>query len=306
MSTALVKASELPAQWSATNEQIELLKRTIAKGTTDDEFALFVATSRRLGLDPFARQIFAVKRWSNADRREVMSIQVSIDGFRLVAARTGELDGQDGPYWCGSDKQWQDVWLETEFPAAAKVAVYRKGCTRPFTGTATWESYVQTIKDKGTGETRPNSMWARMPDTMLAKCAEALALRKAFPAELSGVYTVDEMGQASNDAVVVEPRPTLYQAVPEPPPLYTNEPTPEQLAAADVYKKIDAARTEADLEALADELKALPAKAKTAARKWYRARLDVIKGGGYVPTAVDEKDPMPDWIEPDPHPPGQE
>lgn len=172
-----------------TRDQLDLLKRTIAKGTTDDEFALFVSTSNRLGLDPFARQIFAVKRWDSRENREVMSIQVSIDGFRVAAARTNELDGQDGPYWCGEDGVWRDVWLGKTAPAASKVLVYRRGCAHPFVGVATYASYAQKNRDGN-----PNAMWARGADFMLAKCAEAVALRKAFPNELSGAYTTDEIG----------------------------------------------------------------------------------------------------------------
>lgn len=174
---------------------MELIKRTFAAGTTDDEFKLFVQTTQRLGLDVFARQAFCVKRYDSQKRCEVAQTQVSIDGFRVIAERTNAYEGQTAPQWCGDDGAWRDVWLDAKPPAAARVGVYRKGHREPMIGIARYASFVQTKREGG-----PNRMWGTMPDIMLAKCAEAQALRRAFPQDLSGIYTPDEMGQAENDA----------------------------------------------------------------------------------------------------------
>ena len=215
--------NELAVQFDS--QQVELIKRQIAKGATNDELSMFLYQCKRTGLDPFSRQIYAIQRREKDKATNgwitKMSTQVSIDGFRLIAERTGQYAGQLGPYWCGVSGEWVDVWLKSEPPAAAKVAVLRKDFKEPLWGIATYSEYLQTYFDKETHKEKPSGLWAKMPALMLAKCAESLALRKAFPQELSGLYTTEEMQQADHVEVVEgdfepEPEPENKPTIPTP------------------------------------------------------------------------------------------
>ena len=178
----------LPAEkvsWS--KEQIDLIKRTVAKGASDDELALFLYQAKRTGLDPLTKQIHAIKRWSSRDGREVMSIQTGIDGYRLIADRTGVYTpGRETVYGYEPSGNLESA------TAYIKKLVGQEW--HEVSATAFYTEYLQTTK-----EGKPMGLWAKMPRLMLAKCAEALALRRAFPAELSGLYTIEEMSQADSE-----------------------------------------------------------------------------------------------------------
>lgn len=189
-----------------TAEEKALIHRTFmvdaqGKLASNDDLDLFIATCERTGLDPFARQIMASSRNTQRDGKwvTVWTWLVTIDGLRKIAVDSGDYEGQEGPWWCGKDGIWHEVWTDTKPCYAAKVTVHRKGFRVGLSGIAKYESYVQKKKD-GT----PNNVWQNLGDHMTAKCAEALALRRAYPNEMAGLYTQDEMAQAGFEPMKAE------------------------------------------------------------------------------------------------------
>lgn len=162
------------------HEDVNLIIETYAKDLTPQEMGLFAADAHQRGLSIIKRQIYATKFNGK------MTIMVGIDGFRAQAESHPDYAGQDGPYWCGADGRWLDVWLESDPPRAAKVGVYRKGFVNPIYAVALWTEYG-SIRD----------MWKKYPTVMLAKCAESAAIRKAFPDKLGGVYVEEELDKST-------------------------------------------------------------------------------------------------------------
>jgi phage recombination protein Bet len=200
MATDLVRIAEATGYNRA---QVELVKDTIARGASDDELMLFLHLAQRSGLDPFARQIYLIERRANVNGewRTSRQPQTGIDGLRLIADRTDRYAPGREPAFT-YDEQGR---LAT---ATSYVRKWVRGEWHEVAATAHYGEYVQAKKD-GT----PTQMWADKPHIMLAKCAEALALRRAFPAELSGLYTADEMRDET--PATLPPRPQANHATGE-------------------------------------------------------------------------------------------
>lgn len=216
MSTALEKRADTqPMEW--TREQVELMRSQLMPGASDAEFQMNLAVASARRLNPITKQIHFVSRWNQQAGKNVWTHQVSIDGLRAIAERTGLYAGQDEAEY-GKDE---------DGAAWCRVRVYRKDWGgRAAVGKVYWLECVQNLPaTKGGG---PVAMWASKPKLMWAKCAEAAALRKAFPEDTGGLYADDEMPEP-------EQRPAQQARVVEAevlPPSRPREPTPKALAPA--------------------------------------------------------------------------
>ena len=186
-------------QLSYTKDQVELVKSQIAPEATVDELKLFLYQAQRTGLDALSRQIYCIHRNVKTQNgwAKKMTIQTSIDGFRVIAERSGNYGGQSEPIFVEQDGKL----------ISCKVSVFRfHGDSRyeAAVGVAYWDEYCQR-----TNEGKPMGLWAKMPHTMLSKVAEALALRKAYPQDLSGLYTGDEMAQSDEKPAYIKTHDNL-------------------------------------------------------------------------------------------------
>lgn len=176
------------------NNTVSLIKEVFAKGATQQELMLFSEICVQRNLNPLFKQIYFMKIWDSTQNKEVMSPVVSIEGFRCIAERSGKYQGQTIPMFCGKEGIWKEIWPEDKPPFACKVGVHRVGFKDPVYSIAEWNSFAKYKKDGSLTQ-----FWLKFKTLMLAKCAEAGALRKAFPEDLSGLYAQEEMEQSSID-----------------------------------------------------------------------------------------------------------
>ena len=205
-STAIVPVTPRPIivqknrERQLSSEEIELLKRTVCKGADNDEFALFLWTCKKHKLDPITKQIYAVFRnvtKHHQDEKGIwvsgrqMTIQMGIDGLRALAGRHHkDFGGADEPTFVMSGKVTP---AGRPIPDSATVRLWKKGLEHPIVGVAYWDEFAP----RDLSETKAD-FYNRMPRHMLAKCAEALAIRKGYP-DLSDIYTDAEMVQADEE-----------------------------------------------------------------------------------------------------------
>jgi len=183
----------LAQQYGLTEPQVDVMRNAICVGATDAELEFFLATARRLDLDPFARQIWFVKRKQrrvdergNDDWVDVGRPETSIDGYRTIAERSGEFEGQDPTVWIDSVGKEHQVWLSDVPPAACKITLYRKG-RKPVVTVGLFKEYCPEPK------TGVPQMWRKRGAAQLEKCVEALAFRRTFPRDLAGIHIAEEM-----------------------------------------------------------------------------------------------------------------
>ena len=208
-----------------TNRQLDLIRRTVAADTNADELDLFIHTAKHLRLDPLRRQIYAfVFSKTDAEKRR-MSIIVAIDGFRAIADRTGAYrPDEDEPDFeidpAAIDPDTNPIGL---VKATVRVWKHSHGAWHKVTASAYWDEYAPIKRSADeyewveTGEVWPDTKkpkkkkvpigevrakldtsgnWGKMPRLMLAKVAEALALRKAWPDDFSNVYAAEEVDRS--------------------------------------------------------------------------------------------------------------
>lgn len=195
-----------------TGKQLDLIRKTVAADCDATEFDLFCEVARRVGLDPFRKQIYAVVYNKDDPKKRKMSIITGIDGFRAVAERSGKYRPSEDEPEIVYDERAKDPETNPLGIERAVVTVFKYGPDgqwHPLKGTAYWSEFAPLkeiwTNGKPTGEFQlPFGNWRKMPRVMICKTAEAQALRKGWPEDLAGVYAAEEMDRATIDATASE------------------------------------------------------------------------------------------------------
>lgn len=226
----------------------------IPKGTPPDVIVFFSKSCAETRLSPFKRQVHLIKRWSKDGDR--YTVQTGIDGYRAIANRTGLYAGNDQYLFDEGINEYSMLTSNRKRPTTATATVYKAvgGVRCPFTASCHWDEYYPGEKQ--------GFMWDKMPFLMLGKCAESLALRKAFPEELAGLYTDEEMAQAD-----LRQAPPSQTALP-----LKASPEPSQSDRAPI--RFDEAKFRKDAEKWLETEKANWVKANTNPQAWAFAVID--------------------------------
>lgn len=188
-----------PGQLLFDDRQQAALTAMGVKNATKADMAVFAHVCHRTRLDPFTRQIYMIERREMVSGKWVskQTIQVGIDGFRVVRDRVAERTGCEVEFedtiWYDADGGEHKVWLSAEPPAACRVVLLKHstatGRTLRYPAVLRTAAYIARKDGKPTGQWRED----KQPDHMIEKCCEAFATRRAFPNDFSGVYLEEEM-----------------------------------------------------------------------------------------------------------------
>lgn len=241
MNKALTKSDSSAAVGALTDPQLRLLKRTVAQDCNDDEFNLFVEVARNLRLDPFRRQVLPLVFSKNDAKKRRMSLVVGIDGMRRIATRTGNYrPASEPPHYEIDEAAKSDT--NPHGIVLCRVSVFqqdRNGDWFPVMGEAYWDEFAaieeewhwgdERGKKVYTGKKMLSGQWGKMPRLMIAKCAEAQALRRGWPDDLSGVYSEEELDRSrveelASDRLAEQDRQIRQQAVGGRGILFTTDP----------------------------------------------------------------------------------
>jgi phage recombination protein Bet len=211
-----VTALARPAVAGWTDEQKNLIKRTVAENATDAELAMFLHVAAKAGLDPLQKQVWFVKRKQNVGTRENpkweerVTIQAGVDGLQARALRMPDCEGiMSAAVYAKDDFSFDMRTGEVQrhqgnpFGERGSIvgawAIVKRAGKMPFVALVRFSEYVD----------ERSFLWKNKPAVMIEKVARSTALRRAYPEDFAGIYDPAEMGSAAHvEAEHVEQTPT--------------------------------------------------------------------------------------------------